>query len=257
MMHEAQVWELPDGSNPRAWFVTLTYDDEHLPRYGSLDPSDFTAFVKAVRKGEKTLSYFGCGEYGDQASRPHYHALLFGPEFRDRCALSGRPGPTVWESETLSSYWKRGICELSSVTFGSASYVAGYVRKKVLVQENPNYYLRVDDETGELVDVVPEFARMSRRPAIGRRWIEKHWREVYAHDRVVMDGVEQKPPRYYDKWMETDHGGDCPCDEHRELLLQVKYNRWVDDYDDSKYKQNARRVNHEARVSLYQQRKAF
>lgn len=256
------MWADDKTGNPRAWFVTLTYDDQNLPENGSLDPDHFRSFIRAMRESEGSLSYYGCGEYGDQYSRPHYHAVLFGPEFSDRVPIDGRQGPNVFSSDYLGDTWGRGITEFSSVTLASASYVAGYVRKKVAAMENPDLYTRVDPDTGELVSVTPEFARMSRRPAIGKRWIEKNWQHVYAHDRVVIDGHEMKPPRYYDKWMETDHSGTerpCPdgCDEHRERILEVKYDRWDPDFDDSAYKRQAREAIHTARVGLFQQRDAF
>lgn len=249
MMHEKDCHE-------HAWFVTLTYDNEHLPKNGSLCPEHLRAFLKALRKSEGRLSYYAVGEYGDQASRPHYHAVLYGPELSDRFLLPGRGPHPVWDSPSLTSAWGRGLTEFGAVTMGSASYVGKYAHKKVIQEENENLYTRVDPDTGELVEVVPEFARMSRRPAIGKRWISRYWREVYAWDRVVIDGVETKPPRFYDKWMEQVHPDpDCACDEHRERLLEVKEERRVETPD--KYKLEAQKRIHEARNSLYSQRMVF
>ena len=179
MMHEAQMHD-------HAWFLTLTYDNDQLPEKGTLVPEHFRSFVKSVRRDHPpgSVSYFGCGEYGDQRRRPHYHAVLYGVEFSDRYIHTHRGGYPVWRSETLERYWRRGISEFSTVTFGSASYVASYVRKKVEARDNEDYYLRVDDETGELHEVEPEFARMSLRPAIGKRWLERYWRDVYPSDQT-------------------------------------------------------------------------
>jgi hypothetical protein len=63
-----------------------------------------------------------------------------------------------------------GITELTPLTAEAALYVAGYVRKKVRQKDAPEWYTRVDKRTGELTELVPEFGRMSRNPAIGRRW---------------------------------------------------------------------------------------
>lgn len=263
------MWTAPEShkepGNPRAWFVTLTYDNEHIPENGSLVPEHLRDFHSTVREAEGKVSFYGVGEYGDQYSRPHYHTVLYGPDFLDRYRVPDRDGPPVWVSETLDNYWShRGKAEFSAVTMGSASYVAAYVRKKLLAQENPDLYTRVDPLTGELVEVLPEFASMSRRPAIGKRWIQQNWREVYAHDSVVVDGIEAKPPRYYDKWMSQDHTqmqeNTCApgeCDEHRELMLQVQFDRWDPDFDDSAYKRSAREAIHKARVGLYQERTEF
>ena len=42
-MHEASLY-------PKNCFVTLTYDDDHLPENGSLRPADMTKFLKRLRK---------------------------------------------------------------------------------------------------------------------------------------------------------------------------------------------------------------
>jgi len=230
-----------------SWFTTLTYAEEELPENGTLDPSHLRAFFKDLRRGRPrgSVSYFACGEYGDRTQRPHYHAVLFGPAFLDRLP---DPDPTrsgVFRSKTLEGTWRRGIAELGSVTFASASYVAGYVRKKVVSREHPDIYTRVDPETGELVEVEPEFARMSLKPAIGRRWIEKYWQDVYPRDYIVVDGIQQKPPRYYDKWLEKNHP---------ELALQVREKRYAEMEDVEPDKLRAAEAIHESRNRLYGQR---
>lgn len=243
MMHEAQM-------HTHAWFLTLTYDDDHLPEKGTLVPEHPKGFIKSLRRDlpPRSLSYFLCGEYGDLRSRPHYHAILFGPDLPDRLPIPHRSGPPVWTSRLLDRHWGMGLTEFSSVTMGSASYVAGYVQKKAIHRENDDLYTRVDPDTGELHQVQPEFARMSRNPAIGRRWIEKYWPDVYPRDFVVVDGHECKPPRYYDKWLE---------EHHPHVSLKVRESRWNPDYDDSQYKRDARAQIHRAKLSLHSNRNAF
>lgn len=150
------------------------------------------------------ISYYLCGEYGDQTQRPHYHSVLYGPHFLDRDLLTVRNDAPVYRSDSLEMAWGNGICELTGLNYKAARYVASYVRKKVRQRDDPNHYARVDPGTGEVVDLQREYGRMSRRPAIGRRWIERFWRDVYPRDFVVMDGFPLKPPRYYDKWMDQN-----------------------------------------------------
>lgn len=87
-------------------FVTLTYDDEHVPRLRgvkTIDKSDLQKFIKRLRKSLESakieIKYYGIGEYGrpprrlfngtmSQGYRPHYHIIIFGldssvPEERD------------------------------------------------------------------------------------------------------------------------------------------------------------------------------
>lgn len=84
-------------------------------------------------------------------------------------------------------------------------YTAGYVAKKLKRQRSPHLpdpYDRVDPSTGEISQVVPEFARMSRNPALGLRWLKRYYREVYPADFVLLNGFPMKPPRYYDRKVE-------------------------------------------------------
>lgn len=193
MMHEASLYE-------ENCFITLTYDDEHLPRDGSLDVSHFQKFMKRLRKrfADDRIRFFHCGEYGDTSARPHYHACLFGFDFRDKRVWSVRGDHIVWRSETLEETWQQGLSEIGTLTFESAAYVARYVTKKVTGPLADEHYERVNPLTGELVRVAPEYATMSRRPGIGRGWIEKYHEDVYPWDEVVVNGHPSKPPRYYD-----------------------------------------------------------
>jgi len=134
---------------------------------------------------------------------------------------------------------------LTPLSYGAAAYVAGYVRKKVRRQDDPQYYQRVNPETGELVEVEQEFARMSRRPALGREWIERYWRDVYPRDFVVVNGFPMKPPRYYDKWLE---------DHHPETFELVKLKRLENLEEVADEKLIMKRKVHEAKTKLFKSR---
>ena len=45
-------------------FVTLTYDDDHLPEYNSLNYKHFQDFMKRLRKSHNGVRFYMCGEYG-------------------------------------------------------------------------------------------------------------------------------------------------------------------------------------------------
>lgn len=195
MMHEASLHE--DNC-----FLTLTYDEEHLPYDGSLDKRAFPLFMGRLRKSGRKARYFHCGEYGEENGRPHYHACLFGCNFGDRYAWASRNGNEAWRSPTLERLWPYGHCEIGSLTFESAAYVARYVTKKVTGERAAEHYTRVDPDTGEFFEIEPEFATMSRRPGLGRGWIEKFHSEVYPSDEVISRGYACKPPRYYDTYIE-------------------------------------------------------
>lgn len=181
-VHEAQMHE-------ENCFITLTYDDEHLPKDGSLCLRDFQLFMKKLRKSlpGKKISYFHCGEYGDKG-RPHYHALLFNHDFQDKEPFSKRNGNWTFTSKSLSSLWDKGFSVVAGMSFDSAGYVARYSMKKITGEKAKDYY----------GSMAPEYATMSRNPGIGKKWFAKYRGDVYPNDRVVIDGSYSRPPRYYD-----------------------------------------------------------
>lgn len=223
-MHEASLYE--DNS-----FLTLTYDEEHLPPDRSLVcprdvdgihyPGDFQLFMKRLRRslGKKKVRYFHCGEYGAVLLRPHYHALLFGHDFSDKQYFSERNGNKVFTSGELSSLWPKGFSVVGQVTFESAAYVARYVMKKVTGDRAAEHYMGRH----------PEYITMSRRPGIGRGWYDKFKGDVFPLDRVVVRGSSTRPPRFYDNLLARD-------DRSTYELLKIKREKdavhFVEDYVD-------------------------
>lgn len=198
-------------------FLTLTYSDEFLPPYGSLDRRAFPLFMKRLRsKLGCRVRYFHCGEYGERTRRPHYHALLFGVGFDDRYRWATRCGRPAWRSDVLESLWTLGASEIGAVSFESAAYVARYVCKKVTGVGAERHYERVTED-GEVVRLEPEYATMSRRPGIGAGWLARYRGEVYPADEVVARGMKMKPPRYYDKILERESP-----DVYAELVAERK-----------------------------------
>lgn len=181
-IHEAKMHE-------KNSFITLTYSDENLPKDGKLNYHDFQLFMKKLRKHFNNLEigFFMCGEYGEKTARPHYHACLFGIDFDDKKKLrETQNGDTVWTSETLKKIWNLGISEIGSVTQQSAGYVARYVLKK----QNP--------------EAPQGFQKMSRKNAIGKKFIEKWFEDIFINARgsvILSDGTKTKCPRYYEKWL--------------------------------------------------------
>lgn len=179
-------------------FVTLTYDDENCPT--SLNYADFQKFMKRLRKKFPGSRFFMCGEYGETTFRPHYHACLFGVFFPDRELFSTSGKYPTFTSKALSKLWPFGFSTLGDVTFESAGYCARYVMKKVTGLAAKEHYTRADIRTGELVQLMPEFCRMSLKPGIGLTWLQKYHSDVYGEskDGVPVNGTSCKPPRYYD-----------------------------------------------------------
>lgn len=140
-------------------FITLTYDDEHLPVNDDgqpyLEKTDFQKFMKLMRRYNGSFRYFACGEYGSIGKRPHFHSILFG----HLDALKPQ-GVNKFYHQGIDLSWHRGIIEVKTAEPGCMAYVAGYVEKK---QADPDYYTYP----------VKPFLLMSDRPGIGFSYISK------------------------------------------------------------------------------------
>lgn len=198
-VHEASLYE-------NNCFITLTYNDEHLPWYvgeddltnpGTLELSDYQKFMKRLRRRYgKGIRFYHCGEYGEKENRPHYHALIFNHDFKDKQLWTIRGDNRLYISEELNSLWvddegkSMGFASIGDVTFESAAYVARYIVKK---QTGPAAEAHYDGRK-------PEYTTMSRRPGIGGAWIQENKNDVYqqgmdAH--VVLNGMKLTPPKFY------------------------------------------------------------
>lgn len=178
-------------------FLTLTYDDAHLPADRSLSKRDLQLFLKRLRKAHGRIRYFAAGEYGGRYGRPHYHLCLFGYDPSDKRYLTTRKGHKVYLADSVSRAWPLGLHEVGALTSASARYVAGYVLKKVRNAPGRSTVDVVDSNSGEVFAVAPEFATMSRRPGIGRGWVERYAEDITPGAEVVVDGKPYKAPEYY------------------------------------------------------------
>lgn len=214
-----------------SYFVTLTYNDAHVPESYYSDPDtgeahlsytlrkrDFQLFMKRLRKrfSDQKIRFFAAGEYGSDTLRPHYHAILFGLELNDLVPYKKNAlGQTLSNSESLQSCWRDkdgdiGYAVVADVTWESCAYVSRYIMKK---------------QKGESADVYedfalePEFSLMSRKPGLAHDYFLDH-PEIYDFDQINIStskgGRKVKPPRYYDRLFD---------DIAPERLEEVKVNR--------------------------------
>lgn len=164
-------------------FCTLTYDDDHLPANGALQPKDLQLFLKRLRREIDPLRirYFAVGEYGEKTRRPHYHLTLFGlsrsqildgglydaarksthhanrgdvSRETEKSRDKKRPDFKI-SDEVINACWQKGFTYVSEFNEATAQYVSRYVVK----------YLK--DKKDGWIPPVPEFARMSLRPGLG------------------------------------------------------------------------------------------
>lgn len=178
-------------------FLTLTYDDEHLPEGGSLSVVDCQLFLKRLRErlAPKRIRFFLAGEYGEKLGRPHYHAIVFGWFPPDAVCVKRCGELSLYTSSMLSDAWGNGNTSVGMVSFDSACYVANYATKKITSNRG--------EEAKRLAGRRAEFLTMSRRPGIGRSWFEEFKADVFPSDECIVRGVSTRPPRYYSQTAES------------------------------------------------------
>ena len=132
-------------------FITLTYRDEDLPDPPNIKKEHAVAWqkqfrIKLARQYSLKCRFYTIGEYGGKKGRPHYHAIIFGPSH------------LISEEISLKA-WPYGFIKASPMLPTHAAYVARYTTKKLQKSKATSYG-------------APEFAIMSRKPAIGSAYTE-------------------------------------------------------------------------------------
>lgn len=192
----------------QSFFITLTYDEEHVPTVVddngntnlTLVPKDLQDFIKRFRRQQQyyhdnQVRFYGVGEYGHLHHRPHYHVIVFGAVLDDlRPMGKSKVGTPLHTSETIEKLWSRGRVEVEPLSWESACYTARYTVKKLGKAETDFY---------KILGIVPEFTRMSLKPAIGARYLEDNMERIYKSDEILIPTTESvrhsKPPHYYDE----------------------------------------------------------
>lgn len=230
-------------------FLTLTYNEDHLPYGGTLVPDHLKLFWKRLRKAiaPAKIRYYACGEYGEKLSRPHYHAIVFGLWPKDAKFQRDHRGHRYFTSELIDRAWQgQGFHFFSTVNYKTAGYVARYVCKKQTGEQAYDHYFH-ELPDGNQIFKHPEFARMSLKPGIGAKFFEAYNGEIYPPDHVIVDGKVHKPPRYFDKLLQDE-------DEFAyELVKRDRAERSLEHFENNTPKRLAVREKvHKARITSLQ-----
>lgn len=132
----------------KAYFVTLTYNEENLPFDDNGNPTfckrHIQLFLKRLRasysKFGLKLRYFIVSEYGSNYLRPHYHAIIF---------CNGTTHEQM--QHECEKSWKHGFVCVGSARNSGLNYCCKYVLFKSDILENR----------------MRPFAMMSKKPPIG------------------------------------------------------------------------------------------
>ena len=143
-LDHAGDWATRIWAETKTWkdncFVTLTYNNEHLPKNETLVKKDVQDFFKRLlyheegreywvnpitEKTEKPIRRFYCGEYGPKGGRPHYHTAIFNYKPKDlKLYKQNRSGDNLYTSKSLQEIWGKGFVIIGDLTYQSASYIA-------------------------------------------------------------------------------------------------------------------------------------
>lgn len=170
------------SEHDEACFLTLTYDDDHLPSL-YIVKDEFQKFLKNLRqKVKKKLSYVVSHEYGSKTYRPHHHAIIFGYNPSEQTFLKKTPKQcSLFTSDEVSKLWKHGFHSIGEANAKTAFYIATYAIKG-------KKHTFFDPYTGEETEV-HDSMDTSKRPGIGLSYLIKNAQQL----------VNQKIPlpRYY------------------------------------------------------------
>lgn len=147
----------------------------------TLVKSDYQKFIKRVRKRltsqKRLIRYFGCGEYGSNTYRPHYHIIIYGMDIMDEK-----------DREIIVKSWELGSVHLGTVTPRSIAYTAGYITKKLKKKEY------------SYSGIEPSFQTCSQ--GIGRDWCDSNVSKIVSEGKINMNDYTTSVPRYYRKRIE-------------------------------------------------------
>lgn len=178
---------LEASAHEHSYFVTLTYDDDHLPDDRKLRKRDVQLFIKRLRKMyPEQVRYYVCGEYGGQTFRPHYHCALFGlnldndldPFYRDN------NGVQMYKCPLLSDIWRNGYITVAPFSEHCAPYICKYMNKI-------DYDMKRLD-TFTLMSLKPPIGFLGLTPEISRTGVFYYRGGTYHIPRALIRSLERK-----------------------------------------------------------------
>lgn len=208
-------------SSTTAYFVTVTYDENHVPTVVDKDTgeicqvlrkSDIQSYIKRLRT-YSNLRFFCVGEYGEKSKRPHYHLLIF--DFNPKV----RNGEYHLDQILLQRMWKDNNDNMMGyVSVGNVEIASIHYCTKDMMKE----------QTKNAVCGVRGFRLMSTKPAIGSRALSYLGNEKENKDFTVsLNGNRVNMPRYYREklFSESDRL------RHRNEMKDLADKKFIDEYN--------------------------
>jgi hypothetical protein len=210
-----------------AYFVTLTYDTQHLPLvrdnngklWMTVKKSDIQNFFKKLRyehskrykqlnKQPPKISYLITSEYGDKFKRPHYHALIFGSHHND-----------------IQASWSGGSIHFGQITSASIAYTLKYSLKGKIWKSHKHVpytrpFLLCSKGLGENLII-------ETKKRYGRRVI-KCIKNQQLPETIQVDGYQKRFPRYYEnillRRLDDDKYKQYAIEKHIKFLQYLEQN---------------------------------
>lgn len=194
-------------------FVTLTYDEDFLPRNKNNIPSvckeDCQKFLKRLRKRidsdqqSLTFRYFIAAEYGSSGKRPHYHmCIFFYFEWSDESQFKEIHEYCKW---LFTKCWNKGFVDVGVLSPGGINYVSKYIHKKKLPPQGANMTFQLQSK-GLGVDYITCST------------YDYHKENIVKHNKYVDHQRTYRLPRYYREKIYEEEEKQILLDNHNETI---------------------------------------
>lgn len=227
LIHEMESWH-------DHCFVTLTYDNDSLPKGNLIIDDNYKNYIKhnyidknlvppihpaSLKKKHiqdwikrlrhhldpDPIVYYICGEYGEHTLRPHYHAIMFGIGINKMKTLGnklwGMCDPTLFHVD---------MCVPESIR-----YVTKYITKSHLGKYSTYY---------NVMGIEPPFTLCSQ--GIGARWAFQNEKRIKSDMYIISsNGTKHPIPRYYRKLLNITEGMLPEEDYDKTLSKQLTQNQ--------------------------------
>lgn len=167
-------------------FVTLTYNDDYLPKNGSVSLRDMQNFWKRFRyylhrlDPTRKVKFYYASEYGFEDFRPHYHFMIFNFDPKNQLDMS-----------VLYRAWSS---KKNPIGFFSADYLNSsrvrYTMKYVHEEFNPDFTNDIEKR-----GLAPLFHNCSK--GLGFDWFMQNLGHIIKNRGYIVNGKVRPLNRYY------------------------------------------------------------
>lgn len=182
-------------SGSKGMWITLTYDDENVPRCKdglTLSKSDLQKFFKRLRRyydrmesNIRRFKYLAVGEYGGTLGRPHYHCIIIGLNLEEDNQVA------------VEACWQNGEIHFGCVEKDSIRYTVDYVQSAFISKDKR----LMRKMYGSL-----EKPFQIQSQGLGKSYAIDNKAEIISKGKINYRGKELSVPRYYYEKVDIPNG---------------------------------------------------